>query len=189
MFGVSLNLFVIVLTLRFKRLQNVTFLLSFQVCVGDMLNGVMTLPTSSANAIAGCFVLTGLCSLFGFGQFFLNLARTYIMFVLVFDRLCTIFLPFWYLRHRNTVVLPLSLGTWVLAFAVALIPVKGLLDCYSVVRSGWACFPNKGCKYQQECQSYIWTALILTNASSVVSLIMYLLLFCKRQENYEIRSQ
>ena len=71
-----------------------------------------------------------------------------------------------------------------LAFIVALIPVKGLLDCYSVVRSGWACFPNQGCKHQGECLTYVWTALILTNMSSVVSLIMY---FSVRQRNYEIR--
>lgn len=180
--GVFLNLFVIVLTLRFKRLQNVTFLLGFQVCVGDMLNSVITLPTSAANAIAGRFVLTGLCSLFGFGQFFLSLTRTYLMFVLVFDRFCTIFMPFWYLRHRIRMVLPLSLGAWMLAFIVALIPVKDLLDCYSVARSGWACFPSQGCKHQGECLTYVWTALILTNTSSVVSLIMYLILFCKARK-------
>ena len=180
--GVLLNLLVIVLTLRFKRLQNITFLLGFQVCISDMINGTVTLPASAANAIAGRFVFTGLCSLFGLIQFFLGLARTYLMFVLVFDRFCTVLVPFWFQRHRVRMVISLSLGAWILAFVVALIPVKGLLDCYTVRRSGWACFPSQGCNHQGECLTYTWIILILTNTSSVVSLIMYLVLFCKARK-------
>ena len=175
--GVFLNLLVIVLTFTLKGYKTLHSCLVFRCVLVTC-----TLPTSAANAIAGRFVLTGLCSLFGFGQFFLGLARTYLMFVLVFDRFCTVIVPFWYLRHRIRMVLPLSLGAWMLAFVVALIPVKGLLDCYSVVRSGWACFPNQGCKHQEECLSYIWTTIILSNTSSVVSLIMYLILFCKAKK-------
>ena len=141
-FGVSLNLFMIVLTLCFKKLQNVTFILGLQVCVGNMINAAISFPSSATNAIGGHFVFTGLCSMFGFVVFFLSLARTYLMFVLVLDRFCTVFMPFWFHRHRIRMVLPLSLGAWMLAFIVALIPVEDLLDCYSVSRRGWACFPS-----------------------------------------------
>ena len=181
-FGVLLNLLVIVLTLRFKKLQNVTFLLGVQVCIGMMLNGTIFLPTAAANAIAGRFVFTGLCSLFGFALFFLGHARTYLMFVLVFDRFCTVFVPFWYQKHRVRVVIVLSFGAWMLAFMVALVPVKGLLDCYSVERNGWACYPNQGCYHQESCLTYTWTVLTLTNISGVASLVMYLLLFCKARK-------
>ena len=81
--GVFLNLFIIVLTLSFKRLQNVTFLLGLQVCVNDMINATISFPLIAANVISGRFVFPGLCSVFGFAVFFLGLARTYLMFVLV----------------------------------------------------------------------------------------------------------
>ena len=42
--GVMTNIFVAVLSLCFKKLQNVTFLLGFQVCVGDMFNAVVNSP-------------------------------------------------------------------------------------------------------------------------------------------------
>ena len=122
-FGLFINLFVIVLTLHFKKLQNITFLLGLQVCISDMLNGAIFLPTSATNAIADCFVFTGLCSVFGFALFFLGHARTYLMFVLVLDRFFTVFVPFWYQRQWVRVILFLSLGAWILAFVVALVPV------------------------------------------------------------------
>lgn len=177
--GVILNVLVIVLTVHFKRLQNITFVLGLQVCICDTLNGTITLPASATNAIAGRFVFTGLCSVLGFVQFFLGLARTYLMFVLVVDRFCTVFVPFWFQRHRVKMTISLTLCAWMLAFTVALIPVKGLLDCYSVRRSGWACFPSQGCSHPGECLTYMWIALTLTNMSSVVSIVMYLILFCK----------
>ena len=180
--GVFINLFVIVLTLRFKKLQNITFLLGLQVCFGDMLNGAIILPATAANAIAGQFLFPGLCSVFGFAIFFLGHARTYLMLVLVLDRFCNVFVPFWYQRHRVKVVLTLSLGAWILAFIVALVPVKGLLNCYSVERNALACYPNQGCYHQGECLTYTWIVLTLTNICGVVSLAMYLLLFCKARK-------
>ena len=180
--GVMINIFVVVLSLCFKKLQNVTFLLGLQVCVGDMINAIITLPTSTANAIANCFVLPSLCSVFGFAHFSLSLARIYLMFVLVLDRFCNVFMPFWYQRRRNKMVLCLSLGAWLLAFVIGLIPIKGILDCYSVVRTGWVCYPHQGCKFPGMCLAFTWTALLLTNFSSVVSIVLYFILFCKAKK-------
>jgi hypothetical protein len=180
--GVSINVFVVALSLCFKKLQNVTFLLGLQVCVGDMLNAVITLPSSTANAIANRFVFTGSCSVFGLALFSLGLARTYLMFVLVLDRFCNVFMPFWYQRHRTRFVLYLSLGAWVLAFIVGLVPTRGLLDCYSVVRTGWICYPRQGCNLPGECLIFTWTVILLTNLISVVSLVLYSALFCKAKK-------
>ena len=69
-----------------------------------------------------------------------------------------------------------------LAFIVGLVPVKGLLDCYSFQRRGWACFPSQGCNYQEECLTYTWIFISVTNICSVVSLIMYLTLFYKARK-------
>ena len=180
--GAMINIFVIVLSMRFKKLQNVTFLLGLQVCVGDMLNAFITLPISTANAIANRFVLPRLCSVLGFAHFSLSLARIYLMFVLVLDRFCNVFMPFWYQRHRNKMVLCLSLGAWLLAFVIGVIPIKGILDCYSVVRTGWVCYPHQGCKFPGICLAFTWTALLLTNFSSVVSIVLYFILFCKAKK-------
>ena len=165
--GVLLNHFVTVLILCYRKLQTVTFSLTLQVCVGDMINSAIVFLTSAANATVGHYVFTGLCSIFGFVAFFLGLARFYLMFVLVLDRFCTVLMPFWYQRHRKEVVLPFSIGAWMLAFTVALFPVGSLLDCYEVVRNSWNCFPAAGCVHQRECFAYRWTSYILSNGCGI----------------------
>ena len=180
--GVLLNVFVTVFIVRYKKLQNVTFILALQVCVGDMINSAIVFPTSAVNAVVGRYVFTGLCSTFGFIAFFLGITRFYLMFMLVLDRFCTVFLPFWYQRHRIKVVFPFSIGAWMLAFTVALVPIRGLLDCYEVVRNSWGCFSGAGCLHHRECFAYRWIAYTSYNACGVVSLVMYLILFHKARK-------
>ena len=93
-FGVLLNLFVMATILHNKKLQNVTFVLALQVCVGDMIDAAIVFPTSAASAIADCFVFIGFCTTIGFAVFFLRLVRIYLMLVLVLDRFCSVFMPF-----------------------------------------------------------------------------------------------
>ena len=180
-FGVLLNLFVISLILRFKKLQTVTFILAFQVSVGDFINALIVFPTSAANAIADRYVFTGLCPVFGLILLWLRIARTYLMLVLALDRFCTVFLPFWYqrYRHRVKIVGTLSLVAWTMAFIVALVPVQGLLDCYSFQRNTWACVTSNGCIHQSECSIYNSTSIALSNICNVISLLLYFILFCK----------
>ena len=181
-FGVLLNLFVVLLILCYKRLQNVTFILALQVSAGDLINAAIIFPTSAANAIADRYVFTGLCATIGFIIFYLRIARIYLMFALVLDRFCTVFMPFWYQRHRVKVVIPLSLGAWILAFVVALVPVRGLLDCYSFQRNTWACVPTNGCINRNECSVYNSTAVALSNVCNIASLLLYFILFCKARK-------
>ena len=180
--GVFLNLFVVLLILRLKKLQNVTYILAVQVCVVDLINAAIVYPTSAANAIADRYVFTGLCTTIGFVVFSLEILRIYLMFVFVLDRFLTVFMPFWYQRHRVKVVVPFSLGAWILAFIIGLIPAKGLLDCYSFQRNTWACVPTNGCLHRNACSIYSSTAVALSNSCNVVSVILYLILFIKARK-------
>ena len=99
-FGVFLNLFVALLILCSKRLQSITFLLALQVSAGDLVNASIIFPTSAANAIVNPYVFTGLCATIGFIIFYLRIARICLMFALVLDRFCAVFMPFWHQRHR-----------------------------------------------------------------------------------------
>ena len=181
-FGVFLNLFVLLLILRFKRLQNITFILAFQVSASDLVNAILVFPTSAANAIADRYVFTGLCTTIGIVVFHLRIARIYLMFVLALDRFLTVFMPFWYQRCRMKVVVLLSLGAWMLSFIVALIPVKGLLECYSFTRYTWACVPLNGCLNKRACSVYNSTSIALSNGCNVVSLLLYFMMFCKARQ-------
>ena len=188
-FGVSLNLLVLLLILRFKKLQNITFILAFQVSASDLINATLVFPTSAANAIADRYVFTGLCTTIGVVVFHMRIARIYLMFVLALDRFLTVFTPFWYQRCRMRLIIMLSLAAWTLSFIVALIPVKGLLDCYSFQRHTWACVPSTGCSNKNACSVYNSTSIALSNGCNVVSLLLYFIMFCKaRQLRNKIRT-
>ena len=181
-FGVLLNLFVTVIILRNKNLQNVTFILALQVCVGDMINAAIVFPTSAANAIADRYVFTGFCTTIGFAVFYLRIVRIYLMLVLVLDRFCSVFMPFWYQRNKMKVVVPLSLGAWSWAFIIAIIPVRGILDCYSFQRNTWACVPTNGCRNRNACSTYNSTSIALSNVCNITGLVLYSILFYKAKK-------
>ena len=181
-FGVLLNLFVTVIILRNKNLQNITFILALQVCVGDMINAAIVFPTSAANAIADRYVFTGFCTTIGFAVFYLRIVRIYLMLVLVLDRFCSVFMPFWYQRNKMKVVVPLSLGAWSWAFIIAIIPVRGILDCYSFQRNTWACVPTNGCRNRNACSTYNSTSIALSNVCNITGLVLYSILFYKAKK-------
>ena len=181
-FGFFLNLFVTVLILRFKTLQNITFILALQVCAGDMVNAVIVFLTSAANAIANRYVFTGFCTTIGFAVFYLRIVRIYLMLVLVLDRFCTVFMPFWYQRHKIKVIIPLSLAAWIWAFIISIIPVRGILDCYSFQRNMWACVPTNGCRNRNACSTYNSTLVALSNICNITGLVLYSILFYKARK-------
>ena len=176
------NVFVIFLVVRFRRLQNITFYIALQIIIVDLANTVIIYPSSAANAIANGFVFTGLCSAMGFLISFLRIARNGLMFVMVADRFCLIFLPFWYSRHRVKVMLPISIGTWILSLILTLIPVSGLLDCYGFQRFTWSCLLGVGCKHVVECTAYRTFLITSSNVGTFIALLLYLALLCKARK-------
>ena len=69
-----------------------------------------------------------------------------------------------------------------LAFTIALFPVRGLLDCYTFFRDTWTCIPADGCINQRACFAYRWISYSISNGSGVVSLVMYIFLFRKARK-------
>ena len=182
LFGVLMNAFVIVLVARFKRLKNATFYLALQVIVVDLINALIIFPSSAANAAAKRNVFIPLCSTLGFVILFLQATRTFIMFVLVVDRFCSVFMPYWYPRCRVRVIVTLSLAAWIVALLMSLLPTALLLDCYGFQHYTWGCALTAGCKHQRACQSYSTLTIILMRISNIVALIMYLCLYCKARK-------
>ena len=107
-----LNAFVIFIIAHFKKLRTTTFYLTLQIIVANLANIALYFPYSTANAITNRDIFARICPAMGFLTSFFQTARSTLMFVLVVDRFCSIFLPFWYSRHRVRVIIPLSIRGW-----------------------------------------------------------------------------
>ena len=181
--GLLLNVISIVLIAKFKKLHSTSFYLILQVIVADFFNALLLYPVAGANIIANVWVFgSGLCQVLALSLFFLRYARNLLMLVLATDRLCTIFLPFWYARHQVHVVVPMSIVAWFLSFVVALIPVYGILGCYEFQRDTWICDFGNGCSHPIHCSRYRTGSVTVANICIVISLVMYLVLYCKARQ-------
>ena len=176
-----LNAFVIFIIARFKKLHDVTFYLALQIIIANLANIIFYCPHSTANAIANRNAFAALCSAMGFLTSFLLSARNLLVFVLVADRFFLIFLPFWYARHRVKVVIPLSIGGWMIALIISLIPLISLYQCYALQRFTWVCQLGRGCDMPQ-CNAYHTFTTALTNVGTLIAFFFYLALYRKARK-------
>ena len=177
--GVFLNLIAILLILCHKKLQNITFMLAFQILISDLLSASVIFPTSAANAVANRNLFTDLCSVIGFIFYFMRNVRIYLMSGLIADRFISTFKPFWYQRNRVSLITLISLGAWVFSSISALVPVRGLLDCYAFLRVTWTCVPNSACPNKTECSIYSYFMVAFSQACNVMLVLLYIVLFIK----------
>ena len=171
--GLFLNTLLVVLVARYKKLQNLTFALPLQIVTIDAAHTIIIYPTATASAIIGRLPLTSLCSTLGFFLTFLRLSRGLLMSMLVFDRFCTVYMPFWYNRNRTKVVIATSLSAWTLAMAASLPLVSGLLDCYSFQRFTWTCVIGEGCSHPAVCATYRTIVTTTVVGSLFVAFLLY----------------
>ena len=179
--AVLLNTFVITIVVRFKRLHNLTFYFSLQIIIVDFINTIIIFPHSAANAIADKFIFTGLCNTLGFFISFFRFARNTLMFVLVVDRFCSIFLPFWYNQHRPKAITLLSIAAWTLTMIFILITAS--LGCYQFQRFTWTCSLGIGCKNTTICTAYTTFFIAVVNVTAFISFLLYLALLCKAKKH------
>ena len=178
--AVLLNMFVIIIVVRFKQLHTLIFWFSLQIIIVDLINAIIIFPQSAANAIADKFIFTGLCTLFGFFISFFRFARNTLMFVLVVDRFSAIFLPFRYNQHRLKAIIILSIIAWTLTMIFILIAAS--LGCYQFQRLTWTCSLGIGCENTGFCTVYGAVFIAVVNITAFLSFLLYLALLCKAKK-------
>jgi hypothetical protein len=177
-----LNILVVYLVARYKVLHNITFYLALQITIVDLANSITLYPTTLANLIADRYVFTGLCDTLGVIFTFLRTARNLLMMVLVADRFCLIFLPFWYSRHRVKMTIPLSIVAGMIPFILAIVPANGILGCYGFQRLTWSCVIGPGCTNAVGCTTHRAFVTTSTNGALFVAFLLYLALLVKARK-------
>ena len=185
-FAIILNSFAIFLTLRFKHLRQTTFILALQVIIVNLAYTLLVIPISISSAQAGDWILGAtFCRISAAAISFLYQMRNCLMFTLVCDRFCTIFFPLRYPKLRPMVVIPLYIGT--ILIAVVCVAIILGLDCITFHQLAWICLIEDGCTNTESCHTYrLITVAVATVIGSYIPMAMYIIIFIKARK---IRNQ
>jgi hypothetical protein len=175
--GLFLNSVVIILVAKYKQLRTLSFLVSLQIVVLDLILA-LTLVSNLVTSVSHVWLFGEyMCAITGFIETATAMARTLLMNVFVIDRFLSVFCPYFYPRHNKKIMVSLSVACWVFAVLISVPMLPGVLDCYRFVDHAKGCLLSSICN--QNCSLYvrIYGGLILP--ITIFPIILYAVLFTK----------
>ncbi len=176
----SLNIFVMVLIAKYKKLQTLSFGIALQIVVLDLITSVIVSLVGMVNAINNRWVFgEQVCALTGLIIYMIPLIRSGVMFVFVVDRFLSVFCPFAYPIFQKKIAVILSLFPWLLAVVTGI--VGYILDCYTFLSTSWLCSVSASCS--SKCSVYLGLLLVTVTGPTIITpLILYVILFIKAKK-------
>ena len=161
--SLSLNGFVLFAIIRFKILQQRTFILALQIIIPHFVASFTVLPTSVAAAFGDRWYFGSIgCNILGVLHDAHLSIRYLFMLVLVLDRIFNVFMPFFSIRHGAKLAGIMSLIAWLIIIVRITLSLEGVLSCYAYVPILKACTGIGSCS--TACKVYLatWiTAVVL----------------------------
>ena len=137
-FGVALNIWTPYFVWKFKSLHNMSFYFAVQISIINIIGSLFVVFPSLVSVMANEWLLgEPMCILLGAVHTIAFSLRAMLMVILVFDRFCLVFMPYWYPRNCAKIMYTL-LPIGYLVAAVPSIPF-GVLDCYTFSSISWTC--------------------------------------------------
>ena len=178
--SIVLNGIVLIMVTKYKTLRQRSFLLSLQIVVLHLIfSSTVLIGAVVVNAIAREWLYgqSG-CQFMGFILDTLASVRFLLMLVLTLDRVFTVFNPFFYAKYAARVSITMSAVVWIVSIIRGIMPLSGILDCYTYIPTFSTCTASTGCS--KECEVYIFTTLSVTDfLGAVVPFFLYVILFRK----------
>lgn len=163
--GSSLNILVIVLVAKYKKLQTLSFGIALQVVAVDLVLCATSLIRLT-NAIANRWVFgEHVCFLVGMYMLVITLVRVAIMLVFVIDRFLAVFCPFAYPKYQMKIIIILSVMSWLLVFIPCIIGY--VLDCFTFSHFSWLCSTNSSCN--NKCSIFLGLLLTTFTAPATIT--------------------
>ena len=177
--GIPLNGMVIVLVVKYKKLQTRSFIIALQVMGVNLFLLVTVYLLRPITSIANQWLFGEyVCIIMGYIYIAYLLVRTLLMFAFVVDRFLSVFCPFSYPKHSSKIMISLCVATWVFVIVARGIGLPGILDCYNFRLSANLCIHSSGCSSACAIATNISIAIIFGPATIIPS-ILYSILYWK----------
>ncbi len=178
-FGILLNSMVIVLVVKYKKLQTRSFIIALQVMGINLFLSITVYMLQPITSITNQWLFGEyVCIIMAYIYITYLLVRTLIMFAFVVDRYLSVFCPFSYPKHSSKIMVSLSMATWVFAIVARGIGLPGILDCYNFRLSANLCIHSSGCSSACAIATNISIAIIF-GPTTIIPIILYSLLYWK----------
>lgn len=175
LFGTPLNILVIFLVAKFKKLQKPPYIFALQIVVLDLVLIAGTIP-ALVGIILNCwpFGVYG-CALDGLVTFGVKLLRIFLMLVFTTDRIIYIFFPITYKKYDKKILVSLTVFADLFIISMSIIALPGILDCYEFSNKSWLCDISSTCK---NCQILTNIFFYMIGAPTVVATVIHFSILC-----------
>ena len=180
--SISLNILVIFLVAKYKRLQTTSFGFALQIVMINLLISLLIYLVGFANSVASQWLFGEYaCAAAGTLFFIANIIRSLLMFVFVIDRFLSVFMPFAYPKHQHKVIVILSIFSWGFSVVISIVPIPQILDCYTFSYTFWICSFSPQCS--EVCSHFgsIFYSLV-TLPVTVIPIALYIILYIKARK-------
>ena len=178
--GAVMNIFVMIVILANKELHTRLFILSLQIVIMNIIISLCYTPSALTGLYREWLFGETFCIIYGAASFFVATWRWPVMFLLILDRFLTVFCPFYCRLMSKYVMIPLSMGAFLISLLASMIPLFDIgVGCYTFIEThltckvSWQC-TNVGCLIY----SYTFYMVIFT-FGGIAPVIMYIAMYIK----------
>ena len=176
--SMTVNLFIVYLVVRFKRLRQRAFLLALLMISMNLCHAIVVLPVVFVSAILRRWVFGDVaCLIFGGINDLYFAFHLITILVLTLDRFFTVFMPFFYDRHGNKIAIGMAFLPWV----VGVLAIFSVNTCFRYAPTHKVCIASgsAGTSCAIAISTLVWSFVF---AGVILPMVLYVIMYLKGRQ-------
>ena len=180
-FGVPLNVLLVVALIKYCHLLDEAFILCASIFVANTVVSFAMGTNLFLSSATRSWPLGYIgCEVYGFLTYSPIPVRWLTLGMLSIDRFCRVFFPFRYARHSKTVLRILLVFPWIYTVVSNIFTLTKVLRTYYFTTTLPGCFHRSYCQESTLCLAIVATeSTIILGAGSVLPIVLYTILYIK----------
>ena len=173
--SLPLNFYLFIIVIKFPVLHQRSLYLSLQIIVVEILYHLLIPASILISTIHGEWIFGQVvCNITGMIHDGFAMLRFTMTLVFTIDRFISVYKPFF--KHGASIAWILSTVMWLITLTRAILPLFGILDCYTYIPTFKTCTAFTGCS--DSCEYFVgWSVGVIILTGVVLPLCLYILIF------------
>ena len=173
--GLPVNTFLFIIILKHRELHQRSLYLSLGIIFVEVVYQLVIPATILVSSIKGEWIFGEVvCNITGMIQDGFAMYRFTMTSVFTIDRFISVYKPF--SKHVGIIAWNLSAIMWLITFIRVVLPLPGILDCYTYIPTFKTCTAFAGCS--GNCKYFIaWSTGLIIITGVILPLLLYAVIF------------